>query len=170
MKTTKLIRPLVIVLLASGIAPRLCHAYVDIELESGRHVIGQSYTDKAGKLTVYRPSGAIEIDRVSVRSIHEPSGDMPAEGGTANESPAPATDAQPPTKAAIRVEPSKDPAEREHQLSHQLIHMRLNRLAALQRGDDETMKNLDKQINKLQDERQSNWKKLHPTDGEASND
>ena len=47
-----------------------------------------------------------------------------------------------------------------------ILHMRLNRLAATQRGDDEALKKLDKQIKSLQGERETNWKKLHPGDAD----
>jgi len=55
------------------------HAYVDIELNNGRHVVGESYGRQGEKLIVYRHLGAIEIDRGAVRSIQERTGEMPAE-------------------------------------------------------------------------------------------
>lgn len=61
--------------------------------------------------------------------------------------------------------PAKDPATRDRSLAHQLMDLRLNRLAAKQHGDAETMERLAKEIDKLQGERTTNWKKLHP--GEA---
>jgi len=163
MKTEDMPRSLLVLLLASCFAPVLGHAYVDVELEGGRHVIGEYYTTDAAKLTVYRPSGAIEVDRATVRAIREPSGDMPAEVQSASSAPA-RTDS---SAAAISsphasAAPVKDPAQRENELAHQLVDTRLDRLAAMQRGDDEAMKKLDKQIKNLQGERQENWKKLHP--------
>jgi hypothetical protein len=69
---------------------------------------------------------------------------------------------------AAKVE-TKDPQEREHQLAHQLIHVRLDRLAASQRGDQDTMKKLDQEIGALQKERIENYKKIDPSfDPESS--
>jgi hypothetical protein len=171
MKIANTVRPLIAALLVSGIAPSLGRAYVDVELDGGRHVIGQYYTADGAKLTVYRPSGAIEVDRASARAITEKPGDMPAEVRSgADVPPTTASNAVSAKSAPAIAAPAKDPAERDRQLGHQLIHMRLNRLAALQRGDDEAMKKLDGQINTLQGEWQANWKKLHPSDGKGSND
>jgi hypothetical protein len=65
----------------------------------------------------------------------------------------------------------KDPQARDHELATELIDIRLNRLAAMQRGDDAAMKKLDKEIKTLQADRQGNWQKLHPgADGAASSD
>ena len=44
--------------------------------------------------------------------------------------------------------------------------MRLNRLAAKQRGDDETINKLDKEIKTRQAERESIWKKQEPASGD----
>jgi hypothetical protein len=65
---------------------------------------------------------------------------------------------------------TKDPKERDQQLSQQLMHMRLDRLAASQRSDQETMKKLDKEIGSLQKERIQNYKKIDPSfEVESSN-
>lgn len=166
MKIARTILPLV----AFGVAAPFAHAYVDVELDGGRHVIGQYYTDQGGKLTVFRPSGAIELDRKSIRSIQEPPGDMPSEViGTVSDAPAAtAASVASPGGHTVTESKAKDPEARERELGHQLVNMRLDRLAATQRGDNDAVKKLDKQINSLQGERQSNWKKLHSSDAEDS--
>jgi hypothetical protein len=173
MKFAKRISPLVAVLLSWSLAPGVSHAYVDIELEGNRHVIGDSYVDQGGKLVVYRPSGAVEVDRASVRSIHERSGDMPSavQRFAVPDAAAPASASAPSTGAPSAGVHSKDPQARDRELATKLIDIRLNRLAAMQRGDDAAMKKLDKEINTLQGERTGNWKKLHPgADGDTSSD
>ena len=67
-----------------------------------------------------------------------------------------------PTQTTVR-----DPKARDGELAHELLEMRLNRLAAKQRGDDETLKTLDKEIKTRQAERESIWKKLEPTSGDS---
>ncbi len=146
------------------------HAYVDVELNSGSHVKGESYSSEGGKLVVYRPSGAVELDRSTVRSIREMEGSSNYEVAPASPaaSAAPAAAAPAPAPPMARVE-TKDPKERDSELSHQLMHMRLDRLAASQRGDQETLKKLDKEIGSLQKERVENYKKVDPSfDPEAS--
>jgi hypothetical protein len=172
MKPTKAIPRLIVTVAVSALAPFAGEAYVDVELNSGRHVIGQSYTDQGGKLIVFRPSGAIELDRTSVRSIQEPAGDMPSEVGVTASS-LPVVDAvgtSAPKGQAGTATRTIDPATRERELAHQLIDVRLNRLAATQRSDDEAIKKLDKQIKSLQGEREANWKKLHPHEDQDSSD
>ena len=164
MKVTKRVWPFVGALLSWSLAPSASLAYVDIELEGNRHVIGDSYADQGGKLVVYRTSGAVEIDRSSVRSIHERSGDMPSDVQrfAVPDTAAPASASAPSTGAPSAGVHSKDPQARDQELATKLIDIRLNRLAAMQRGDDAAMKKLDKEINTLQGERTGNWKKLHP--------
>ena len=174
MKSVKIVRGSATALLVWGFASA-AGAYVDIELEGGRHVIGESYSADGQRLTVYRPSGVLELDRSTVRSIQERAGNM---GGDMQSSSLPAADGSgaPAPGAhkdttALSHAVAKDPEAREHELAHSLIDTRLERLAAMQRGDDATIKKLDKEINKLQTERQSNWKKLHPEAGrETSSD
>jgi hypothetical protein len=150
-------------------------AYVDIELDGGSHVKGESYSSspETGKLIVYRPSGAIEIDRSKVRSIREVDGSLTDDAALSQPSAAtaPAAPVAPVSVAPASTAPqqTKDPKERDRQLSHQLINMRLDRLAASQRGDQETMNKLDKEIGSLQKERIDNYKKIDPSfDPESS--
>ena len=165
MKATSIARVFAAAIAASSmVGVTVSRAYVDIELDSGRHVKGDSYSSQDDKLVVYRPSGTVEIDRATVRSIRE------VEGSSGDEvSPAPPpVGVAPSTAAASAVPPAaspaaKDPKAREHELSHKLVNIRLNRLAASQRGDEETMKKLDKEIHSLQAERISNYKKLDPS-------
>jgi len=173
MKLAKRVSALAAALLSLGLAPTASMAYVDIELEGNRHVIGDSYADQGGKLVVYRPSGAVEVDRALVRSIHERSGDMPSDVQrfAVPEAAAPASASAPSTGAPSAGVRSKDPQARDRELATKLIDIRMNRLAAMQRGDDAAMKKLDKEINTLQGERTGNWKKLHPVaDGDTSSD
>ena len=154
------------------------HAYVDIELDGGSHVKGESYSSSpdTGKIVVYRPSGAIEIDRSKVRSIREVDGSLTEDAALSRPSAATAPAAPiasvpaataPSTAAPVQT---KDPKERDRELSHQLMHMRLDRLAASQRGDQDTMKKLDKEIGSLQKDRIDNYKKVDPSfDPEAAN-
>jgi hypothetical protein len=149
-------------------------AYVDVELDGGAHVKGDSYSSSSetNKIIVYRPTGAIEIDRSKVRSIREVEGSL-------DELPAPSQSSAPmastaPAKAVAApratLAETKDPKERDQQLSQQLMHMRLDRLAASQRSDQETMKKLDKEIGSLQKERIQNYKKIDPSfEVESSN-
>jgi hypothetical protein len=152
-------------------------AYVDIELDSGSHVKGESYSSspETGKLVVYRPSGAIEIDRSKVRAIREMGGSLTDDAALSQPSAASAP-AAPVASVPAATAPStaprqqtKDPKERDRELSHQLMHMRLDRLAASQRGDQGTMKKLDQEIGSLQKERTDNYKKIDPSfDPESS--
>jgi hypothetical protein len=145
------------------------HAYVDIELDSGAHVKGESYSSspEAAKIVVYRPSGAIEIDRSKVRAIREVGGSLSDDAALSQPSAAmaPATHVAPAlvAPASTAPQPTKDPKERDRELSHQLMTMRLDRLAASQRGDQDTMKTLDKEIGSLQKERIENYKKVDPS-------
>jgi hypothetical protein len=145
------------------------HAYVDIELDGGSHVKGESYSSspESGKLVVYRPSGAIEIDRSKVRSIREVDGSLTEDAALSRPSAAmaPAAPVAPVSAAPASAAPqqTRDPKERDRELSHQLMHMRLDRLAASQRGDQDTMKKLDKDIGSLQKERIDNYKKVDPS-------
>jgi hypothetical protein len=173
MKTSRLIPAA----LAVGIlGAATSHAYVDIELDGNHHVIGETYSAAGDKVIVYRPSGAIELDRAAVRSIQERSGEMPA--GVQSVSSGAATsargasssggasfDAASADTGATTQRSVKDPKAHDEQLGHELVQMRLNRLAAKQRGDDETIKQLDKEIKARQAERETNWKKLEATSG-----
>jgi hypothetical protein len=171
MKATRVAPSLAAALLAMTLAPNAASAYVDVELMGNRHVIGDSYVDQGAKLIVYRPSGAMEVDRAQVRSIQEHEGSMPndVQRFAAPEASSAATSAS--TTAPATVIRSKDPQTRDQELSGKLMDMRLDRLAAKQRGDETTMKKLDKEIHTLQDERNSNWKKLHrDTDADTADD
>jgi ribosomal protein L12E/L44/L45/RPP1/RPP2 len=145
------------------------HAYVDIELDGGSHVKGESYSSspESGKLVVYRPSGAIEIDRSKVRSIREVDGSLTEDAALSRPSAAmaPAAPVAPVSaaQASAAAQQTRDPKEHDRELSHQLMHMRLDRLAASQRGDQDTMKKLDKEIGSLQKERIDNYKKVDPS-------
>jgi hypothetical protein len=175
MKTSRLIPAA----LAVGIlGAATSHAYVDIELDGNHHVIGESYSAAGGKVIVYRPSGAIEVDRAAIRSIQERSGAMPAEvhsvsSGTATSSRGASSSGDASLGAvsagsgATTQTSVKDPKARDEQLARELIQMRLNRLAAKQRGDDETIKALDKEIKTRQSERESIWKKQEPSSGDV---
>ena len=147
------------------------YAYVDIELDGNHHVIGESYSAAGDKLVVYRPSGAIEVDRATVRSIQERAGEMPAEvhsvsSGGSTSSGGPSSSAASAGVSATTQSPPKDPKARDEELAHQLLDMRLNRLAAKQRGDDDTINKLDKEIKTRQAERESIWKKEKPASGD----
>ncbi len=177
LKNTKISR-LVPTALAIGIlGTATSNAYVDIELDGNRHVIGEYYSAQGDKVVVYRPSGAIEVDRAAVRSIQERSGAMPAEVHSAP-SGAATSSAVPSSAVPSSAAPSggvgastqtvvKDPKARDEELAHELLEIRLNRLAAKQRGDDETMKTLDKEIKTRQGERESIWKKQEQASGNS---
>jgi hypothetical protein len=174
MKKVSIARTFAVVIAAGTLAGPMSHAYVDVELEGGAHVKGDSYSSSSetGKLIVYRPTGAIEIDRSKVRSIREVEGSLSEPAAPSQPSATVASTA--PSKAAPPPPPTlpetKDPKERDQQLSQQLMHMRLDRLAASQRGDQETMKKLDKEIGSLQKERIENYKKIDPSfEVESSN-
>ena len=161
------------VLFAAALAPVAVRAGVDIELEGNRHVLGSSYTDQGGKLIVYRPSGAVEVDRASVRSIRQYDGDaaadkqalaLPQSGASA-----PAVSAPDALSSATTPVRAKDPEARDRELGARLMKMRIDRLAATQRGDHDAAKKLEKDIQKFQGERNTNWKKLHPEDTSGDN-
>ena len=158
---------------ASGLVPALATAYVDIELDNGRHVAGESYTDQGDKLVVYRPLGAIEVDRATVRSIRELSGEMPADVQR-NLSPAAAaalqsssSPAQPYLGAAVAA--SSDPRARQREITTKLFEVYRVRLAAKNRGDDAEFQKLDKEAKQLENERLSLHKRETAT-GEAATD
>jgi hypothetical protein len=175
MKTISIFQAFAAAIAAMILGVPSSHAYVDIELDTGSHVKGESYSSSpdTGKLVVYRPSGAIELDRSKVRSIREVDGSLTDDAALSQPSAAmaPAAPVAPVSAARASAAPqqSRDPKERDRELSHQLMHMRLDRLAASQRGDDETMKKLDKEIGSLQKERTDNYKKVDPSfDPESS--
>jgi hypothetical protein len=93
-------------------------------------------------------------------SLNEPAA-VPAEPPAAAPPPAPAQAAVSAPAASSPV--IKDPKERENELARQLMFVRLDRLAASQRGDQETLKKLDKEIGSLQKERIQNYKKIDPS-------
>jgi hypothetical protein len=169
MRTTSISETFAVAIAALTLSVPSAHAYVDIELDGGSHVKGESYSSspESGKLVVYRPSGAIEIDRSKVRSIREVEGSLsePAALSQPSAAMAPAAPVAPVSAAPASAAPqqTRDPKERDQQLSHQLMHMRLDRLAASQRGDQDTMKKLDKEIGSLQKERIDNYKKVDPS-------
>ncbi len=173
MKTTSIARTFAVAIAASMLGASMSHAYVDIELDGGRHVKGESYSADAGKLVVYKPSGAVEIDRSTVRSIREVEGSL-------NET-APRPRHLPPRwllrrqrkrrHRLPRLPPqTKDPKERENQLARQLMYIRLDRLAASQRGDRETAEEA-RQGDRLAPEGAiKNYKKIDPSfEVESSN-
>jgi hypothetical protein len=172
MKSTKISR-LVPAALAVGIlGTATSYAYVDIELEGNRHVVGESYSAEGDKVVVYRPSGAIEVNRAAVRSIQERSGAMPAEvqsapSGGPTSSAVPSSGASSAGAGVSTQSTVKNPKARDEELAHELLEMRLNRLAAKQRGDDETLKALDKEIKTRQGERESIWKKQEQASGQS---
>ena len=168
MKTKKTRAFALWVLVASALAPVAVRAGVDVELEGNRHVLGSSYTDEGGKLVVSRPSGAVEIDRASVRSIRQYDGDAAADqqalAAPHSGASSPAASAPDAVSSAATQIRAKDPEARDRELGSRLMKMRIERLAAAQRGDHEAAKKLEKDIQKFQGERNTNWKKLHPED------
>ncbi len=162
---------LAVATVACALAPALATAYVDIELDNGRHIAGESYTDQGDKLVVYRPLGAIEVDRATVRSIREVSGEMPADVQR-NLSPAAvaalqssSSPAQPSRGAASAA--SSDPQARQREITAKLFEVYRVRLAAKNRGDDAEFQKLDKEATQLENERLSLHKRETPT-GEAA--
>jgi hypothetical protein len=172
---TKVLRSSLVLLLAGSISPALVAAYVDVELEGRRHIIGEYYTADDTKLTVFRASGNVEVDRSAVRSIRELPGEMPTEVQSATAQSVSAPAAATSVAGSSASSPSEtrsnlptDPSERDAALANSLMHLHLNRLAARQRGDDEALKKLDTEIDKAKTERKKNWKKLHPGEAEDS--
>ncbi len=150
---------LAVATVAYALAPARAIAYVDIELDNGRHVAGESYTDQGDKLVVYRPLGAIEVDRATVRSIREQSGEMPAD---AQRNLSPSASAAPQSSASqpqLRLGPSpaasSDPQARQREITAKLFEVYRVRLAAKNRGDDAEFQKLDKQAKQLEQERLS---------------
>jgi len=143
-------------------APAL--AYVDVELDGGRHIVGDSYQSDGEKVTVFRPSGALDVPRNSVRSIQQLPGALPnANDAGASASSGPSSGGSGRATASI-----KDPGQRDRDLAYQLLDIRMQRLTAQQRGDDAAMKKLDAQIKTLQGERNSLAKKHDGSDEEKS--
>jgi len=169
MRTLSILQRFAVAIGALAMPVCAAHAYVDIELDSGSHIKGESYSSSpdSGKLVVYRPSGVMEIDRSKVRTIREVEGSLTEDAALSQPSAAtvPATPLAPVSAAPASTasQQTKDPKERDVELSHQLMNMRLNRLAASQRGDQDTMKKLDKEIGSLQKERIDNYKKVDPS-------
>jgi hypothetical protein len=157
---------------AYALVPALSIGYVDIELDNGRHVAGESYTDQGDKLVVYRPLGAIEVDRATVRSIRELSGEMPADVQR-NLSPAAAAALQsssPPAQSSRGVAASSDPQARQREITAKLFEVYRVRLAAKNRGDDAEFQKLDKEATQLEDERLSLAGKKKSSDGATTKD
>lgn len=166
---THLLRPLSALLFAAALSPPLARAYVDVELEGNRHIVGDSYAVEGTKLMVYRSSGNVEVDRSAVLAIHERPGDAPTDVqrpvARSESAPAAAAPSSRSSDGGVEAAPSThttDPAAREEELGRSLMNLHLDRLAARQRGDDEALRKLDSEIGKLQTERKQNWKKLHP--------
>jgi len=136
-------------------------AYVDIELNNHQHVLADSYRAEGNKLIVYRPSGGMEIDRATIKSIQERDGELPREAPRAATAEEPAaTDASPqPAAAAPRAAPS-DPRHRDNELSRRLIYIYGDRLAAKNRGDKQEVERLEKEAKPLERERAALQKAL----------
>ena len=143
----------VFILAASCLFATPTLAYVDIELDGNRHIVGDSYQTDGEKLTVFRPSGAIDVPRSTVRSIQQLPGALPTEPSS-NAAGASATSSGASAKSVV-----KDPGQRDRDLAYQLLDIRMQRLTAQQRGDDAAMKKLDAQIKTLQGERNGLTKK-----------
>jgi hypothetical protein len=159
---------------ACALVPALATAYVDIELDNGRHVAGESYTDQGDKLVVYRPLGAIEVDRATVRSIRELSGEMPADVQR-NLSPAASAALQSssppaqPSRGGAEVA-SSDPQARQREITAKLFEVYRVRLAAKNRGDDAEFQKLDKEATQLENERATLAGKNKSSDGATPKD
>jgi hypothetical protein len=145
-------------------APVSAVAYVDVELDGNRHVIGTSYAVQGAKLIVYRQTGAVEINRDTVRAIRERDGAAPSDHPVASTATPQHANAK--TAAAIRPTDGRvhDPQARERELASRLMAVRIDRLAAKQRGEHDTVEKLEKDIRQLQGERTANWSELHPED------
>jgi hypothetical protein len=158
---------------ACALVPTLATAYVDIELDNGRHVAGESYEDHGNKLVVHRPVGAIEVDRTTVRSIRELSGEMPADVQR-NLSPAASAALQsssPPAQSSRGVAAaSSDPQARQREITAKLFEVYRVRLAAKNRGDDAEFQKLDKEATQLVNERATLAGKSKSPDGGAPKD
>jgi hypothetical protein len=154
---------------ACTLAPALAIAYVDIELDNGRHVAGESYEDHGDKLVVHRPIGAIQVDRATVRSIRELSGEMPADAHR-NLSPAASaalqsSASQPQSPLAASPAASSDPQARQREITTKLFEVYRVRLAAKNRGDDAEFQKLDKEATQLENERATLAGKSKSSDG-----
>ena len=132
-------------------------AWVDVELDNGRHVIGESVQPQGDKLVVYRPIGAIEVDQKTVRSIQQRSGEMPADAqrnlapsvSATLESPDSPSASLPATSAAT------DPDSRRREITTKLFEVYRLRLAAKNRGDDEAFQKYEKESKQLEHEREA---------------
>ena len=129
-------------------------AYVDIELDNGRHVVGETYKDEGAKLVVYRPIGKVEVDRTSVRSVRELLGAMPSD---AQKTIAPASAPESSTSAVSSVQragpSSSAPDARAREITSKLFEVYRFRLAAKNRGDEESFAKFDKEATRLVQER-----------------
>jgi hypothetical protein len=160
-----------VVALAAAAVPVSATAYVDVELANGRHVIGESAQTQGTKLVVYRPSGNLEVDQATVRSIQERSGTMPAEpAGPKSGSETPEADSSAPSSPTGHRPPAtaKDAAAREREITNKLFEVYRYRLAAMNREDKAAFEKLDKESKQLENERGSlrkqraQQKKEHP--------
>jgi hypothetical protein len=159
---------------AYALVPALSIAYVDVELDNGRHVAGESYEDRGDKVVVHRPLGAIEVDRATVRSIRELSGEMPADVQR-NLSPAAAAALQ---SSSSQAQPSRggaavastDPQARQREITAKLFEVYRVRLAAKNRGDDAEFQKLDKEATQLENERAKVAGKNKSSDGATPKD
>lgn len=151
-----------LVLIGVGIIiPRAVLAYVDVELDGNRHMIGDSCETKGDKLVIYRPSGAIEVNKAEVRSVQEREGTAAGDlqSSSIPDPPSQSSGNAPTVHAATRS-PEKDLAKRDGAVVHQMIMLRLDRLGAVNRHDDTAVKNFDKQLKTLDAEHKETSKKL----------
>jgi len=146
-------------LAAVWMVPAIAAAYVDIELDNGRHVVGDSYKDAGAKLVVYRPAGAVELDRANVRSIKELAGRTPSDRQQTIE---PSQASEPSSglatfdlgHASAATGAAATPSQlRAKEITAKLFEVYRFRLAAKNRGDEAEYAKLDKEAERLNKER-----------------
>lgn len=141
-------------LLASLLGLARVEAYVEVELDSGRVIVGNVFQDKERTIVVYAPSGTVEIDRAKVRRVEEHAGNLPAIVA-APPPPAPSVvSGRLPTRPPGTFDrDEKDPAVRDDGLARRLIFLYRDRAMAMNHGDRQAVDALTSQIEALEAER-----------------
>lgn len=143
-------------LLASLFGLARVEAYVEVELDSGRVVVGNVFQERERTIVVYSPSGSVEIDRAKVRRVEEHVGNLPSI--TAPSRPLPPAPSVVSGRLPKRPPESfgrdeKDPAIRDEKLARQLIFLYRDRAMAMNHNDRQAVDALTAQIEALEAER-----------------
>ncbi len=131
-------------------------AYVSVEMDNGRVVVGNVYQELERKIVVFSPSGAVELERAKVRRIDEHEGNVPADlagPSTPLKSPAVVSGRVPERPKPTSGKDEKDPKKRDDTIARQLIFLYRDRAMARNNKDLAAVDLLNTRIQELEAER-----------------